>query len=74
MFHKILLMLFGCANWDWDQKPQGMGCVAPASWSAVMSEANHRFGFGLMEFSSSTCQSGDCADSIAAVQNLAELS
>jgi hypothetical protein len=37
-----------------------------------MSEANHRFGFGLAKFSSGTCQSGDCADSIAAVQNLTE--
>ena len=28
----------------------GVGSVAPASWTAVMSEANHRFGLGLAIF------------------------
>ena len=31
--------------------PQSVGGVAPASWTAVMSEANHRFALGLAAFS-----------------------
>ena len=49
---------------------------ASALWSAVTSEAIHRIGFGVSEHSSLPSprlfpiESGDCADSVAAVQNL----
>ena len=60
----------------WDHEPES--CAA-ASWSAVTSEAIHRFGFGISERSGSPSprwlpiQSGDFEDFVAAVQNLAVL-
>ena len=55
----------------WDHEPES---CATAPWSAVKSEAIHRFGFGISERSGSPgphwlpIQSGDFEDFVAAVQ------